>query len=73
MRLLKECYLHEVQVGTEFLVDGSWYKKLDTGISHSQVELLTEYYKPDSETYYHEVGDCMYYRNDLVVITEVPD
>ena len=73
MRLLQECYLKDVQVNAEFLVDGTWYKKLDTGLQYCTVEVLTEYLLAEDENVKLQVGDTSRYTNELVVITEVPD
>ena len=73
MRLLKECLLCEVPEGKECQIDGSWYLVHHHGISSTYVELKSEYFKPEDEVYYLEIGDTQYYRNDPVVITEVPD
>lgn len=73
MRLLKECLLQELPEGTTFQVDGAWYKVLHHNIGNSAVELTSEYFKSEDEAYYLDIGDTVYYRGDLVVITEVPD
>jgi len=81
MRLLKECYLRDVQVGEKFLVDGAWYmvRTRDIGApahdTRVTVQLKTEFYQTDDEArsgmvWLHH-GDTVMYRADLVVIVEV--
>ena len=73
MRLLKECYLHELEPGTEFLLDGAWYEVQQHLISSTEVLLLTEYYKAEDESKYLLPGDTAIYSGMCTVITEVPD